>query len=178
MLIVDAEKVSRVRVWLNRPEMGQYWGYLKKFNFFGVPVHHRHPPAVAPARNRTVKQQTRKQNLQVSGIHWWYRHPSHAAELAAGYYNLDGRDGYRPIARMLARHDGAILNFTCAEMSNSEQVEEAMSAPEQLVQQVLSAGADLQYATGVYRTPGQKIIFLYIYGQKSIFFIYSCVYIV
>lgn len=78
--------------------------------------------------------------MQVSGIHWWYRHPSHAAELTAGYYNVDGRDGYRPIARMLARHDGAVLNFTCAEMRNSEQAEEAMSAPEELVQQVLSAG--------------------------------------
>lgn len=77
---------------------------------------------------------------KVSGIHWWYGHPSHAAELTAGYYNLDGRDGYRPIARMLARHDGAVLNFTCAEMRNSEQPEEAMSAPEELVQQVLSAG--------------------------------------
>ncbi|KAL5198167.1 hypothetical protein ABZP36_001679 [Zizania latifolia] len=39
---------------------------------------------------------------KVSGIHWWYRHPSHAAELAAGYYNVAGRDGYRPIARALA----------------------------------------------------------------------------
>uniref|UniRef100_A0ACD5UML4 Uncharacterized protein n=1 Tax=Avena sativa TaxID=4498 RepID=A0ACD5UML4_AVESA len=77
---------------------------------------------------------------KVSGIHWWYRHPSHAAELTAGYYNLDGRDGYAPIARMLARHDGAVLNFTCAEMRNSEQPEKAMSAPEELVQQVLSAG--------------------------------------
>jgi beta-amylase len=76
----------------------------------------------------------------VSGIHWWYRHPSHAAELTSGYYNLGGRDGYAPIARMLARHDGAVLNFTCAEMRNSEQAEEALSAPEQLVQQVLSAG--------------------------------------
>lgn len=78
--------------------------------------------------------------VQVSGIHWWYRHPSHAAELAAGYYNLGGQDGYAPVARMLARHGGAILNFTCAEMRDSEQPEEALSAPEQLVQQVLSAG--------------------------------------
>ncbi|XP_066394954.1 beta-amylase-like [Miscanthus floridulus] len=77
---------------------------------------------------------------KVSGIHWWYRHPSHAAELTAGYYNLGNRDGYAPIARMLARHGGAILNFTCAEMRNSEQVEEALSAPEQLVQQVFSTG--------------------------------------
>ncbi|KAK3127285.1 hypothetical protein QOZ80_7AG0570980 [Eleusine coracana subsp. coracana] len=78
---------------------------------------------------------------KVSGIHWWYRHPSHAAELAAGYYNLgDRRDGYRPIARMLSRHDGAVLNFTCAEMRDDEQPEAAMSSPEGLVRQALSAG--------------------------------------
>lgn len=73
--------------------------------------------------------------VQVSGIHWWYNDPSHAAELTAGYYNLYGRDGYRPIARMLGRHY-ATLNFTCLEMRNSKQDAEAKSSPEQLVQQV------------------------------------------
>nr|GMD53063.1 AChain A, Crystal Structure Of Soybean Beta-Amylase Mutant Substituted At Surface Region [Ipomoea batatas] len=76
---------------------------------------------------------------KVSGIHWWYNDPSHAAELTAGYYNLYGRDGYRPIARMLGRHY-ATLNFTCLEMRNSKQDAEAKSSPEQLVQQVLSGG--------------------------------------
>uniref|UniRef100_A0A453BCR7 Beta-amylase n=1 Tax=Aegilops tauschii subsp. strangulata TaxID=200361 RepID=A0A453BCR7_AEGTS len=77
--------------------------------------------------------------IKISGIHWWYRVPNHAAELTAGYYNLDDRDGYRTIARMLTRHH-ASMNFTCAEMRDSEQSEEAKSAPEELVQQVLSAG--------------------------------------
>ncbi|CAL1406859.1 unnamed protein product [Linum trigynum] len=76
---------------------------------------------------------------KVSGIHWWYNHPSHAAELTAGYYNLPDRDGYRPIARMLSRHN-AILNFTCLEMRNSEQPAYAKSAPQELVQMVLSDG--------------------------------------
>ncbi|XP_031115046.1 beta-amylase-like [Ipomoea triloba] len=76
---------------------------------------------------------------KVSGIHWWYNDSSHAAELTAGFYNLFGRDGYRPIARMLGRHY-ATLNFTCLEMRNSEQDAAAKSAPEQLVQQVLSGG--------------------------------------
>nr|DAD20639.1 TPA_asm: hypothetical protein HUJ06_022102 [Nelumbo nucifera] len=70
---------------------------------------------------------------KVSGIHWWYKHYSHAAELTAGYYNLSKRDGYRPIARMLSRHY-AILNFTCIEMRDSEQSENTKSAPEDLVQ--------------------------------------------
>ncbi|VAI11709.1 unnamed protein product [Triticum turgidum subsp. durum] len=73
--------------------------------------------------------------IKISGIHWWYKAPSHAAELTAGYYNLHDRDGYRPIARMLKRHH-ASLNFTCAEMRDSEQSSQARSAPEELVQQV------------------------------------------
>ncbi|KAJ0983361.1 hypothetical protein J5N97_011616 [Dioscorea zingiberensis] len=76
---------------------------------------------------------------KVSGIHWWYKDDSHAAELTSGYYNLSDRDGYRPLARMLSRHY-AILNFTCVEMRDSEQPAEAKSAPEELVQLVLSAG--------------------------------------
>uniref|UniRef100_A0A7N0TBN6 Beta-amylase n=1 Tax=Kalanchoe fedtschenkoi TaxID=63787 RepID=A0A7N0TBN6_KALFE len=76
---------------------------------------------------------------KVSGIHWWYKSDDHAAELTAGYYNLDDRDGYRPIARMLSRHD-AILNFTCLEMRDSEQPANAKSGPQELVQQVLSGG--------------------------------------
>jgi beta-amylase len=69
-------------------------------------------------------------------MHWWYRVPNHAAELTAGYYNLDDRDGYRTVARMLTRHH-VCMNFTCAEMRDNEQSEEAKSAPEELVQQVI-----------------------------------------
>ncbi|KAF6172798.1 hypothetical protein GIB67_034650, partial [Kingdonia uniflora] len=76
---------------------------------------------------------------KVSGIHWSYREDNHAAELTAGYYNLNDRDGYRTIARMMSRHSTS-LNFTCLEMRNSEQSKEAKSRPEELVQQVLSAG--------------------------------------
>ncbi|XP_022136332.1 beta-amylase-like [Momordica charantia] len=77
--------------------------------------------------------------IKVSGIHWWYREENHAAELTAGYYNLKTRDGYRPISRMLSRHH-AVLNFTCLEMRDFKQSEQAKSAPEELVQQVLSGG--------------------------------------
>nr|XP_048328173.1 beta-amylase [Ziziphus jujuba var. spinosa] len=76
---------------------------------------------------------------KVSGIHWWYKADNHAAELTAGYYNLNDRDGYRPIARMLSRHYG-VLNFTCLEMRDSEQRADAKSGPQELVQQVLSGG--------------------------------------
>ncbi|KAJ6420687.1 hypothetical protein OIU84_028110 [Salix udensis] len=74
---------------------------------------------------------------KVSGLHWWYKHHSHAAELTAGYYNLEDRDGYRPAARILSRHH-AVMNFTCLEMRDLEQPAEAKSGPQELVQQVLS----------------------------------------
>ncbi|KAL0722166.1 hypothetical protein Bca4012_036765 [Brassica carinata] len=76
---------------------------------------------------------------KVSGIHWWYKTESHAAELTAGYYNLKNRDGYAATARMMRRHH-AILNFTCLEMRNTEQPAKAKSGPQELVQQVLSCG--------------------------------------
>jgi Glycosyl hydrolase family 14 len=75
---------------------------------------------------------------QISGVHWWYKTASHAAELTAGFYNSCNRDGYAPIAAILKKHD-ATLNFTCVELRTSNQYEEfpeAMSDPEGLVWQV------------------------------------------
>ncbi|KAG8092601.1 hypothetical protein GUJ93_ZPchr0012g22116 [Zizania palustris] len=77
-------------------------------------------------------------SAKVAGIHWHYRTRSHAAELTAGYYNTRHRDGYAPIARMLARR-GAVLNFTCMEMRDEQQPEHANCSPELLVQQVRAA---------------------------------------
>lgn len=76
---------------------------------------------------------------KIAGIHWWYKSMNHAAELAAGYYNLRERDGYKPIAKMLARHR-AILNFTCSEMRDREHYWKAKCGPEGLVRQVTNAG--------------------------------------
>ncbi|XP_008787505.2 beta-amylase 2, chloroplastic-like isoform X2 [Phoenix dactylifera] len=82
---------------------------------------------------------------KISGIHWWYKTASHAAELAAGFYNPCNRDGYAPIAAMLRKHDAA-LNFTCVELRTLDQHEdfpEAMADPEGLVWQVLNAAWDV-----------------------------------
>ncbi|KAJ3670358.1 hypothetical protein LUZ60_010682 [Juncus effusus] len=98
-----------------------------------------HADRILDEANRVFLGCKVKLAAKVAGIHWWYNHPSHAAELTAGYYNLNNRDGYRPLARVLSLHY-AILNFTCVEMRDSEQSEEAKCAPEELVQQVLSAG--------------------------------------
>ena len=84
-----------------------------------------------------------KISVKVSGIHWHYGTRSHAPELTAGYYNTRFRDGYIPIAQMLARH-GAILNFTCIEMRDHEQPQDALCAPEKLVRQVALATREAQ----------------------------------
>ncbi|KAF2314091.1 hypothetical protein GH714_022121 [Hevea brasiliensis] len=79
-----------------------------------------------------------KISVKVAGIHWHYGTRSHAPELTAGYYNTRFRDGYLPIAQMLGRH-GAIFNFTCIEMRDHEQPQDALCAPEKLVRQVALA---------------------------------------
>uniref|UniRef100_A0A3B5XXR1 Beta-amylase n=1 Tax=Triticum aestivum TaxID=4565 RepID=A0A3B5XXR1_WHEAT len=77
-------------------------------------------------------------SAKVAGIHWHYGTRSQAPEFTAGYYNTRHHDGYQPIARMLARH-GAVLNFTCVEMRDHEQPQDAQCMPEGLVRQVAAA---------------------------------------
>ncbi|XP_010255372.1 PREDICTED: beta-amylase 7-like isoform X2 [Nelumbo nucifera] len=82
--------------------------------------------------------------VKLSGIHWWYKTASHAAELTSGFYNPCNRDGYAAIASMLKKH-GAALNFTCVELRTLDQHEdfpEALADPEGLVWQVLNAAWD------------------------------------
>ncbi|KAE9600199.1 hypothetical protein Lal_00046118 [Lupinus albus] len=76
-----------------------------------------------------------KISVKIAGIHWHYGSMSHAPELTAGYYNTRFHDGYLPIAQMLASHR-AIFNFTCIEMRDHEQRQDALCAPEKLVKQV------------------------------------------
>ncbi|KAL9237734.1 hypothetical protein vseg_012248 [Gypsophila vaccaria] len=84
-----------------------------------------------------------KISVKIAGIHWHYGTRSHAPELTAGYYNTRFHDGYLPIAQMLARH-GAIFNFTCIEMRDHEQPQDALCAPEKLVRQVALATQEAQ----------------------------------
>ncbi|KAG6470746.1 beta-amylase 2, chloroplastic-like isoform X1 [Zingiber officinale] len=84
-------------------------------------------------------------STKISGIHWWYKTASHAAELTAGFYNPCNRDGYASIASMLKKHD-ATLNFTCVELRTLNQqadFPEALADPEGLVWQVLNAAWDV-----------------------------------
>ncbi|KAI3456462.1 hypothetical protein Pfo_013125 [Paulownia fortunei] len=75
---------------------------------------------------------------KVAGIHWHYKTRSHAAELTAVYYNTRHRDGYLSVARMQAKH-GVVFNFTCMEMRDGEQPNEANCSREGLVRQVKMA---------------------------------------
>ncbi|KAL6494028.1 Leucine-rich repeat receptor-like serine/threonine-protein kinase bam2 [Orobanche gracilis] len=82
---------------------------------------------------------------KLSGIHWWYKTASHAAELTAGFYNPANRDGYAPIASTFKKHETA-LNFTCVELRTLDQhadFPEALADPEGLVWQVLNAAWDV-----------------------------------
>lgn len=83
-------------------------------------------------------------SAKISGIHWWYKTASHAAELTAGFNNSTHRDGYAPIAQMLKKHNAA-FNFTCVElrtMAQAKDYPEALADPEGLVWQVLNAAWD------------------------------------
>ena len=74
-------------------------------------------------------------------MHWWYRCPSHAAELAAGYDNAGGSGGtYRAVAALAVRH-GFALTLTCVEMCDGQHPPEALCGPEGLLRQVREAAA-------------------------------------
>ncbi|KNA18803.1 hypothetical protein SOVF_067490 [Spinacia oleracea] len=97
-----------------------------------------HGDRILSATTEIFKDTGVKISVKVAGIHWHYGTRSHAPELTAGYYNTRFRDGYLPIAQMLARHN-AVFNFTCIEMRDQEQPQDAQCAPEKLVRQVVSA---------------------------------------
>jgi len=73
---------------------------------------------------------------KVAGIHWLYKDPSHAAELTAGYKN-DLGNGYTPILQMFKKY-GAMLDFTCLEMKDSQMPASCECGPEELIFQTLT----------------------------------------
>jgi len=92
---------------------------------------------------------------KVAGIHWWYNHASHAAELTAGYWNTQPQnkngDGSRNVYWEIAqafKEVGASLDFTCLEMKSPTPEQDKIggvqcqSNPEDLVWQVQKAAVD------------------------------------
>ncbi|CAK9329245.1 unnamed protein product [Citrullus colocynthis] len=102
-----------------------------------------HGDTILSHASSIFKPSSVKISVKIAGIHWHYGTRSHAPELTAGYYNTRYRDGYTPMARMLARH-GAIFNFTCIEMHDHEQPQDAQCAPEKLFRQVKLATRKVQ----------------------------------
>lgn len=72
---------------------------------------------------------------KISGVHWWYNSPSHAAEVTAGYLNTNGVNAYEQIAEMFAKTHTE-FDFTCLEMFDDSNCN---SGPQQLVAQAIQA---------------------------------------
>lgn len=82
--------------------------------------------------------------VKVSGVHWWYKTASHAAELTSGFYNSSNLDGYGPICQILKKHN-ATFNFSCVDLNNLDHEQgfiEAMEDPHGLMWQVMNAAWD------------------------------------
>ncbi|KAG5523797.1 hypothetical protein RHGRI_030702 [Rhododendron griersonianum] len=126
----DTAFFRRDGIWNN--EYGQF--FLKWYS--GMLL--EHGDRILAAAKGIFQGTGAKLSGKVAGIHWHYRSRSHAPELTAGYYNTRHQDGYLPIARMMGKH-GVVLNFTCMEMRDGEQPENANCSPEGLVRQVKMA---------------------------------------
>jgi len=98
----------------------------------------RHGNAVL-AKARQVFGPAIRLSGKISGVHWWYKYPSHAAELTAGYYNANGVDGYGRLAEMFKKTGDVIVDFTCLEMTDASQPPYCDCGPQELVLQVQSA---------------------------------------
>ncbi|MCO5567760.1 hypothetical protein L7F22_021454 [Adiantum nelumboides] len=76
--------------------------------------------------------------VKISGVHWSYKTPSHAAELTAGFYNVANRDGYASLVKLLAKQNTG-LNFVTIEPSQQETFFNGLINPAGLQWQVLNA---------------------------------------
>jgi beta-amylase len=83
---------------------------------------------------------------KISGVHWQYKTPSHAAELTAGYKNDQGH-GYDIIAQMFQKYN-VTFDFTCLEMIDSDQPQQCRCGPQELVVQTkrTAAAVGIPYA--------------------------------
>jgi hypothetical protein len=101
-------------------------------------------PASGPLRpGGSQQRQSLVLTMKIAGVHWWYRHSSHASELTAGYYNTDTRDGYQPILELCARYN-LNLTLTCVEMCDSQHPQHAHCGPEGLLRQIRAHAALLR----------------------------------
>ncbi|XP_062095716.1 beta-amylase 8 [Humulus lupulus] len=80
--------------------------------------------------------------VKVPEVYWWYRTPSHAAELTSGYYNPTNQDGYSPVFEVLKKYS-VTVKFVCSGLQMSSQdIDEAFADPEGLSWQVFNSAWD------------------------------------
>eukprot|EP01018_Ginkgo_biloba_P017246 Gb_27777 [translate_table: standard] len=75
---------------------------------------------------------------KLPAIPWWYKTKSHAAELTAGFYNVEGRDGYDAVAKMFAKN-ASLLILPRMDVSDMDHPAEARCSPESLFLQIRRA---------------------------------------
>lgn len=49
--------------------------------------------------------------VKISGVHWWYDTPSHAAELTAGYYHTREHDGYKDVRKKFSAYAKQFIDY-------------------------------------------------------------------
>ncbi|KAJ1431184.1 Glycoside hydrolase, family 14 [Sesbania bispinosa] len=80
--------------------------------------------------------------VKVPAVYWWYKTPSHAAELTAGYHNPTNQDGYSPVFEVLKKH-AVTMKFVCLGFHlSSQEANESLVDPEGLSWQVLNSAWD------------------------------------
>nr|CAD1833387.1 unnamed protein product [Ananas comosus var. bracteatus] len=80
--------------------------------------------------------------VEISGkvplLHWWRGTRSRPAELTAGFYNTDGRNGYDTVAKMFARNSCAMV-IPGMDLLDREQPRELRCSPESLLSEIVGS---------------------------------------
>lgn len=77
-------------------------------------------------------------SAKVPLVHNWHKTRSHPAELTAGYYNTNSRDGYDSIAEVFAKNSCQMV-VPGMDLADKDQPEELRSSPEMLLAQITRA---------------------------------------
>lgn len=75
---------------------------------------------------------------KLPAVHWWYKTKSHAAELTAGFYNVEGRDGYDAVMQMFAKNASLVV-LPRMDASDIYYPAEARCSPESVFLQIRRA---------------------------------------
>lgn len=80
--------------------------------------------------------------VKIPAVHWWYKSPSHAAELTAGYYNPSNQDGYSRVFKVLKKYSVTTKVICPGSHVHFQGNSESLADPEALIWQVLNAAWD------------------------------------